>query len=80
MLDSGVVSSGAPGEQLDLKAALDQGRRMFSLQARYQDGDYELAGPLGVSSQPLRDAFAVLPVDPRDRGRSPTEASARLRS
>ena len=30
-----VVSSGAPDERLDVGAALDQGRRLFSLDARY---------------------------------------------
>jgi hypothetical protein len=60
MLDSAVVSSGAPDERLDVRAALDQGRRLFSLQARYQAGDYDLAGPAGVSHQPLAEVFVPL--------------------
>ena len=36
LLDGAVVSSGAPDERLDVSAALDQGRRLFSLEARYQ--------------------------------------------
>src|SRR5258706_376096 len=32
-----VQSTGAPDEQLDVAAALDQGTRLFLLQARYQD-------------------------------------------
>ncbi len=59
-LDSAVTSSGAPDEQLDVSAALDQGARLFFLQARYQDGDYYLAGPQGISHQPLRELFAPL--------------------
>ncbi|MBV9581728.1 MAG: hypothetical protein JO057_24375, partial [Chloroflexi bacterium] len=58
ILDDAVVSSGAPDEQLDISAALDQGKRLFSVQARSQAGDYDLAGPQGVSSQPLRELFA----------------------
>jgi hypothetical protein len=58
-------STGAPDEQLDVAAALDQGTRLFLLQARYQDAgngqaDYYLAGPQGVSHQPLRALFAPL--------------------
>jgi hypothetical protein len=53
-----VQSTGAPDEQLDVDAALDRGTRLFLLQARYQDAgngqaDYYLAGPKGVSHQPL---------------------------
>ena len=59
-LDDAVTSSGAPDEQLDVSAALDQGARLFFLQARYQDGDYYLAGPQGISHQPLRELFAPL--------------------
>ncbi len=36
LLDDAVVSTGAPDEQLDVAAALDQGTRLFNLQARYQ--------------------------------------------
>jgi hypothetical protein len=39
ILKGAVVSSGAPDERLDVSAALDQGRRLFSLKARYQAGD-----------------------------------------
>jgi hypothetical protein len=53
MLDGAVVSNGAPDQRLDVGAALGQGRGLFSLQARYQAGDYDLAGPQGVSHQPL---------------------------
>ena len=58
-------STGAPDEQLDVAAALDQGARLFLLQARYQDAgngqaDYYLAGPQGASHQPLRELFAPL--------------------
>jgi hypothetical protein len=58
-------STGVPDEQLDVAAALDQGTRLFLLQARYQDAgngpaDYYLAGPQGVSHQPLRALFAPL--------------------
>ena len=65
MLDDAVVSTGAPDERLDISAALDQGRRLFFLRARYQDpgngqADYYLAGPQGVSHQPLRALFAPL--------------------
>jgi len=60
LLDDAVVSTGAPDEQLDVAAALDQGTRLFSLHAGYQDGDYYLAGSQGVSHQPLRDLFAPL--------------------
>jgi hypothetical protein len=60
MLDGAVVSSGAPDERLDVRAALDQGRRLFSLESRYQAGDYDLAGPAGVSHQPLAEVFAPL--------------------
>jgi hypothetical protein len=60
MLDGAVVSSGAPDERLDVSAALDQGARLFSLEARYQAGDYDLAGPAGVSHQPLAEVFAPL--------------------
>ena len=42
MLDGAVVSSGAPDQRLDVSAALDHGRRLFSLEARYQAGDYDL--------------------------------------
>jgi hypothetical protein len=50
---------------LDVAAALDQGTRLFLLQARYQDAgngqaDYYLAGPQGVSHRPLRELFAPL--------------------
>jgi hypothetical protein len=60
-----VQSTGAPDEQLDVAAALDQRTRLFLLQARYQDAgngqaDYYLAGPQGVSHQPLRALFAPL--------------------
>ena len=60
-----VHSTGAPDEQLDVAAALDQGARLFLLQARYRDAgngqaDYYLAGPRGVSHQPLRALFAPL--------------------
>ena len=60
-----VQSTGAPDERLDVAAALDQGTRLFLLQARYQDAgngqaDYYLAGPQGVSHQPLRELFAPL--------------------
>jgi len=64
LLDDAVVSSGAPDQRLDMRTALDQGRRLFFLQARYQDagngqtGDYDLAGPAGVSHQPLAEVFA----------------------
>ena len=60
VLHAVVVSSGAPDERLDVSAALDQGRRLFSLKARYQAGDYDLAGPAGVSHQPLAEVFAPL--------------------
>ncbi len=60
VLDDGVVSTGAPDEQIDVSAALDQGTRLFSLQARYQDDDYYVAGPQGVSHQPLRELFAPM--------------------
>jgi hypothetical protein len=58
-------STGAPDEQLNVAAALDQGTRLFLLQARYQDAgdgqaDYYLAGPQGASHQPLRVLFAPL--------------------
>jgi hypothetical protein len=62
VLDSAVVSSGAPDERLDVRAALDQGRRLFSLKARFHAGDYDLAGPAGVSHQPLAEVFAPLAV------------------
>ena len=60
-----VQSTGAPDEQLNVAATLDQGTRLFLLQARYQDAgngqaDYYLAGPQGVSHQPLRALFAPL--------------------
>jgi hypothetical protein len=60
-----VQSTGARDEQLGVAAALDQGTRLFLLQARYQDAgngqaDYYLAGPQGVSRQPLRELFAPL--------------------
>jgi hypothetical protein len=60
-----VQSTGAPDERLDVAAALDQGTRLFLLQARYQDAgngqaDYYLAGPQGVSHRPLRNVFARL--------------------
>ena len=60
-----VQSTGARDEQLDVAAALDQGTRLFLLQGRYQDAgngqaDYYLAGPQGVSHQPLRALFAPL--------------------
>jgi len=60
-----VHSTGAPDEQLNVAAALDQGTRLFLLQARYRDAgggqaDYFLAGPQGVSRQPLRSLFAPL--------------------
>jgi hypothetical protein len=60
-----VQSTGAPDERLDVVAALDQGTRLFLLQARYRDAgngqaDYYLAGPQGVSQQPLRALFAPL--------------------
>ena len=60
MLDGAVVSSGALDQRLDMRAALDQGRRLFSLEARYQAGEYDLAGPAGVSRQPLAEVFAPL--------------------
>ena len=66
LLDDAVVSSGAPDQRLDMRTALDQGRRLVFLQARYQDagngqtGDYDLAGPAGVSHQPLAEVFAPL--------------------
>ena len=60
MLDGAVVSSGAPDQRLDVTAALDQGRRLFSLRARYEAGDYDLAGPAGVSHQLLAEVFAPL--------------------
>jgi hypothetical protein len=60
-----VQSTGAPDERLDVAAALDQGTRLFLLQARYHDAgngqaDYDLAGPQGVSQRPLRNVFAPL--------------------
>jgi hypothetical protein len=60
-----VQSTGAADEQLNVAAALDQGTRLFLLQGRYQDAgngqaDYYLAGPQGVSHQPLRALFAPL--------------------
>jgi hypothetical protein len=60
-----VQSIGAPDEQLDVGAALDRGTRVFLLQGRYQDAgngqaDYYLAGPQGVSHQPVRELFAPL--------------------
>ena len=65
LLDDAVRSTGAPDEQLDVAAALDRGARLFFLGARYQDpgngpADYYLAGPHGVSHQPLRALFAPL--------------------
>jgi hypothetical protein len=59
-LDDAVVSTGASDEQLDVSAELDQGARLFFLQAHYQDGDYYLAGRQGVSHQPLSAPFAPL--------------------
>jgi hypothetical protein len=46
-------------------AALDQGARLFLLQAAYHDwgadqADYYLAGQVGVSHQPLRERFGPL--------------------
>src|SRR6516165_5890664 len=58
LLDTAVVSSGAADERLDVKAGLDQGRRLLSFQARFHAGDYDLAGPAGVSHQPLAEVFA----------------------
>jgi hypothetical protein len=60
-----VQSTGAADEQLNVAAALDQGTRLFLLQARYQDAgngqaDYYLAGPQGVSHQPVRELFPPL--------------------
>jgi hypothetical protein len=60
LLNGAVVSSGAPDQRLDVAAALDQGRRLFSIEARYQAGDYDLAGPAGVSHQPPAEVFAPL--------------------
>jgi hypothetical protein len=60
LVDDAVLSSGARGERLDVRAALDQGRRLFGLRARYQAGDYMLAGPAGVSRQPLAGLFAPM--------------------
>src|SRR5579884_3697462 len=65
VLDTGVVSTGAPDEQLDMRSDLDQGARLFSLRAHYQDwgdgqDDYYLAGSDGVSHQPLSDVFVPL--------------------
>src|SRR4029077_18727318 len=60
MLAGAVVARAAPDERLDVRAALDQGRRLFSLQARYQAGDYDLAGPAGVSPQPLAEVCGPL--------------------
>jgi hypothetical protein len=65
LLDDAVGSSGAADEQLDVAAALDRGARLFSLQATYHDwgagqADYYLAGPAGVSHQPLRALFGPL--------------------
>ncbi|MBV9545133.1 MAG: hypothetical protein JOY61_12250 [Chloroflexi bacterium] len=64
-LDEAVQSTGAPDEQLDIAAALDQGTRLFLLRARYDNldnaqADYYLAGPQGVSHQPLGPLFAPL--------------------
>jgi hypothetical protein len=64
-LDDAVQSTGASDEQLDVSAELDRGARLFFLQARAHDwgqgqADYYLAGPQGVSHQPLRDLFAPL--------------------
>ena len=60
-----VQSTGAPDERLDVAAALDEGTRLLLLQARYRDAgngqaDYYLAGPQGVSHQPLRALFPPL--------------------
>ena len=60
-----VQSTGAPDERLDVAATLDQGTRLFLLQARYRDAgngqaDYYLAGPQDVSHQPLRELFPPL--------------------
>ncbi len=60
-----VQSTGAPDEQLNVAATLDQGTRLFLLQARYRDAgngqaDYYLAGAQGVSHQPLRELFPPL--------------------
>ena len=54
----------APSEQLNVVAALDQGTRLFLLQARYQDAgdvqaEYYLAGPHGISHQSLRTLFPL---------------------
>src|SRR5262249_42485477 len=65
LLDDAVASTGATDEHLDVTAALDQGARFFLLQAHARDSDdgqadYYLAGPRGVSHQPLRELFAPL--------------------
>jgi hypothetical protein len=65
LLDSAVRFDAAPGEHLDVAAALNRGARMFILQARYHDwgrgqDDYYLAGPTAVSRQALSGIFAPL--------------------
>src|SRR5262249_60867639 len=56
-LDDAVASTGAPDEQLDIAAELDQGHHLFLLRGRYQDDNYYVARPQGISHQPLSDLF-----------------------